>query len=236
MEQALRPDWLGPDESIGPIISSKDTATNVVTGGPEAVHQLNGRRGPEPPAHQAGGQHTQVINSVAHNTLVDDEDVKRGFVDKDDRWDEFRSRLIKWIILAECYPYRVSLLVLQILDREQKAMVNKSVWQLAEWGQGSSSTVRDRLGNVDGPPPDPAFEDPALASAVFSSTWRRNLHTRESAKMAAGWRRRILAFCSQADRDTGRRGEDDQIDVIDVAWRYPRSQEQNNGTTTSFRC
>ena len=184
MQQALRQRF---EREIGPIISSKDTATNVVTESDlKLFTSLMDAVDPNPRRIKRVVNILQVINSVAHNTLVDDEDVQRGFVDKDDRWDEFRSRLIKWIILAECYPYRVSLLVLQILDREQKAMVNKSVecWPedkrsgLFQYRQG------DRLGNVDGPPPDPAFEDQALASAVFFEHVEKKIYTHaSSAKM-----------------------------------------------------
>ena len=206
MEEALRPGWLGPDECpIGPIIS-KDTATNVVTETDlKLFTSLMDAVDPNPRHIKRVVNILQVINSVAHNTLVDDEDVERGFVDKDDRWDEFRSRLIKWIILAECYPYRVSLLVLQILDREQKAMVNKSVerWPEDKKVRGSSSTVKDRLGNVDGPPPDPAFEDQALASAVFLSTWRRRYTHTVRLPRCCGWmeRRSLCPFALKADRD-----------------------------------
>ena len=88
--------------------------------------------------------------------------------------------------VAECYPYRVSLLVLQILDREQKAMVNKSVERWPEDKRSGLFQYRqgDRLGNVDGPPPDPAFEDQALASAVFFEHVEKKIYTHaSSAKM-----------------------------------------------------
>ena len=224
MEEALRPGWLGPDEcEMGTIISSKDTATNVVTEADlKLFTSLMDAVDPNPRRIKRVVNILQVINSVAHNTLVDDEDVQRGFVDKDDRWDEFRSRLIKWIILAECYPYRVSLLVLQILDREQKAMVNESVKRWPEDKRSGLFQYRqgDRLGNVDGPPPDPAFEDQALASAVFFEHVEKKIYTHaSSAKMLrldgdAEVFALLLSKPIEIRDDAAKK--DDQIDVIDV--------------------
>ena len=40
-------------------------------------------------------------------------------------WKEFSSKLVKWTCLCELYPYRMSLLVLIVLDFEQKAAMNR---------------------------------------------------------------------------------------------------------------
>ena len=37
---------------------------------------------------------------------------------------EFCGKLIKWLVLCECYPYRMSLLVLKIFYFEQKHETN----------------------------------------------------------------------------------------------------------------
>ena len=42
-------------------------------------------------------------------------------------WKEFSSKLVKWVCLCELYPYRMSLLVLIVLDFEQKAAMNRLV-------------------------------------------------------------------------------------------------------------
>ena len=45
---------------------------------------------------------------------------------KDDpRWVNFRPKIAKWLCLCENYPYRISFLVLVIMDRVQKALVNR---------------------------------------------------------------------------------------------------------------
>ena len=182
MQQALRQRF---EREIGPIISSKDTATNVVTETDlKLFTSLMDAVDPNPRRIKRVVNILQVINSVAHNTLVDDEDVERGFVDKDDRWDEFRSRLIKWVILAECYPYRVSLLVLQILDREQKAMVNESVELWSEAERADLGLFQYRQGGRCGGADDPALDDKAVASAVFFEHVEKKVYThRSSAKM-----------------------------------------------------
>ena len=47
------------------------------------------------------------------------------YVADDPRWAEFRPRLAKWFCLCQCYPYRMSLLVLIIMDFVQKSLVNR---------------------------------------------------------------------------------------------------------------
>jgi len=39
-------------------------------------------------------------------------------------WQMFTFKLIKWVCLCECYPYRMSFLIHSILDYEQKAIMN----------------------------------------------------------------------------------------------------------------
>ena len=47
------------------------------------------------------------------------------FVKDDLRWVEFRPKVAKWLCLCECYPYRMSFLVLILMDFVQKEQVNR---------------------------------------------------------------------------------------------------------------
>ncbi|KAJ8605434.1 hypothetical protein CTAYLR_003312 [Chrysophaeum taylorii] len=42
----------------------------------------------------------------------------------DPKWNEFQGKLIKWICLCECYPYRISLLILTLVDQQQIMATN----------------------------------------------------------------------------------------------------------------
>ena len=53
------------------------------------------------------------------------EDKPQEFVASLPVWKEFSSKLVKWTCLCELYPYRMSLLVLIVLDFEQKAAMNR---------------------------------------------------------------------------------------------------------------
>ena len=55
----------------------------------------------------------QLATEVAKHIPVA-EDRPEELVYKDERWLPFTSKLIKWLCLCECYPYRMSLLVLII--------------------------------------------------------------------------------------------------------------------------
>ena len=46
-------------------------------------------------------------------------------VEDDPKWAKFRPKLAKWLCLCECYPYRMSFLVLIITDLVQKELVNR---------------------------------------------------------------------------------------------------------------
>ena len=46
-------------------------------------------------------------------------------VDKHPNWKGFCPKLAKWICLCEIYPYRMSILILFIIDLVKKEMVNK---------------------------------------------------------------------------------------------------------------
>ena len=70
----------------------------------------------------------QLVTEVARHRAVA-EDQPEELVCKDKRWLPFTSKLIKWICLCECYPYRMSLLVLIIEDFEQKGAMNGVVAQ-----------------------------------------------------------------------------------------------------------
>ena len=47
------------------------------------------------------------------------------YVHDDPRWAGFRPKLAKWLCLCENYPYRMSFLVLVIMDCVQRALVNR---------------------------------------------------------------------------------------------------------------
>ena len=68
----------------------------------------------------------QVIVEVAKHRALS-EDTPDKLVYKDPRWHPFTAKLIKWICLCECYPYRMSLLVLIITDFAQKGALNAIV-------------------------------------------------------------------------------------------------------------
>ena len=94
MQQALRQRF---EREIGPIISSKDTATNVVTEADlKLFTSLMDAVDPNPRRIKRVVNILQVINSVAHNTLVDEEDVERGFVCTPTVARRRRSRRTPW--------------------------------------------------------------------------------------------------------------------------------------------
>ena len=69
----------------------------------------------------------QLVAEVAKHRAVA-EDRPEELVYKDERWSPFTSKIIKWICLCECYPYRMSLLVLIIEVRANILMcVLKSI-------------------------------------------------------------------------------------------------------------
>jgi hypothetical protein len=65
----------------------------------------------------------QLITEVAKKRPIAEERPEKVVYD-DERWLSFTPKLIKWICLCECYPYRMSLLVLIIEDFEQKGAMN----------------------------------------------------------------------------------------------------------------
>ena len=50
---------------------------------------------------------------------------RRQTISDDQRWQPFLAKLAKWVCLCECFPYRISFLVLVVEDFMQKALVNK---------------------------------------------------------------------------------------------------------------
>merc|ERR1719183_286503 len=66
----------------------------------------------------------QVIKAVANAMPMSEDEPNGDKVAASPRFLEFCGKLIKWLILCECYPYRMSLLVLKILDFEQKHLTN----------------------------------------------------------------------------------------------------------------
>ena len=49
------------------------------------------------------------------------EEARDAFIGQLPAWPAFSSKLVKWTCLCELYPYRMSLLVLLVLDFEQKS-------------------------------------------------------------------------------------------------------------------
>eukprot|EP00854_Cymbomonas_tetramitiformis_P000402 gene402-755_t len=66
-----------------------------------------------------------LITEVANNKTVSDFDPRP--ISKLPAWATFRYKLIKWVCMVECYPYRMSLLVLLILDYDQRHATNTVV-------------------------------------------------------------------------------------------------------------
>ena len=71
-------------------------------------------------------------------------------VGDDNKWISLRPKLAKWLCLCECYPYRMSFLVLLITDLVQKEQVNRlrrshpslrNGYQLVHYGRGIPSTA-----------------------------------------------------------------------------------------------
>jgi hypothetical protein len=66
------------------------------------------------------------VLQVARNKCQTDE-YDSGKVSELAEWPGFKGKLIKWVCLCECFPYRMSLLVLVILDFEQRALSNNVI-------------------------------------------------------------------------------------------------------------
>ena len=73
-------------------------------------------------------------------------------VGDDNKWISLRPKLAKWLCLCECYPYRMSFLVLLITDLVQKEQVNRlrrshpslrNGYQLVHYGRGIPSTAEE---------------------------------------------------------------------------------------------
>ena len=83
----------------------------------------------------------QVIVEVAkHMPIQEDKPQKKVVSHKS--WPQFCAKLIKWICLCECYPYRMSLLVLVVEDYEQKGATNDVVNDRRELGQTEGKLMK----------------------------------------------------------------------------------------------
>ena len=72
-----------------------------------------------------------------------------------------RPKLAKWLCLCECYPYRMSFLVLMITDLVQKEMVNRlrrihpslqTGYKLVHYGRGKANNAVESLELPDNMP------------------------------------------------------------------------------------
>ena len=85
-------------------------------------------------------------------------------VEDDWRWVKFRPKLAKWLCLCECFPYRMSFLVLIITDLVQKELVNRlrrnhpsyknGSYKLVHYRRGKASNAADNLESPDSAPAD----------------------------------------------------------------------------------
>jgi hypothetical protein len=69
----------------------------------------------------------QVIRSIARRMPESDDAPDGAKVGDIPAFRRFCGKLTKWVVLSECYPYRMSLLVLKIFDFEQKHHTNRLV-------------------------------------------------------------------------------------------------------------
>ena len=82
----------------------------------------------------------QLITEVAKKRPIAEENPEKVVYD-DERWLPFTPKLIKWICLCECYPYRMSLLVLIIEDFEQKGAMNDIIEERLKTQPGIESEL-----------------------------------------------------------------------------------------------
>ena len=82
-------------------------------------------------------------------------------VGTDKNWIVLRPKLAKWLCLCECYPYRMSFLVLMITDLVQKEMVNRlrrihpslqTGYKLVHYGRGKANNAVESLELPDNMP------------------------------------------------------------------------------------
>jgi len=89
-----------------------------------------------------------LVTEVAKRVSLSEDGFKA--VGDDNKWISLRPKLAKWLCLCECYPYRMSFLVLLITDLVQKEQVNRlrrshpslrNGYQLVHYGRGIPSTA-----------------------------------------------------------------------------------------------
>ena len=83
----------------------------------------------------------QVIVEVAKHMPIQEDNPHKKVVSHKS-WPQFREKLIKWICLCECYPYRMSLLVHVVEDYEQKGATNDVVNDRRELGQTEGKLMK----------------------------------------------------------------------------------------------
>ena len=83
-----------------------------------------------------------VQRHVAH---FERPDAKGGRVSRRTGWPVFSRKLIKWTLLCECFPYRMSLLVMFILDFEQKGTMNQVANEISERTKGQGKGKNDSV-------------------------------------------------------------------------------------------
>eukprot|EP00937_MAST-01D_sp_MAST-1D-sp2_P004761 g4761.t1 len=98
----------------------------------QVIQDILGRVDPNPRRLKRLINTYQVVRAVANYTPLDqnkpdgvllgDRNAKHA-----PRFREFCAKLIKWLVLCECYPYRMSLLVLKILDFQAMCKTNENV-------------------------------------------------------------------------------------------------------------
>jgi hypothetical protein len=74
----------------------------------------------------------QLVCAIARLMPLDEDDpagpkIGEGGHPHSAAFSKFRGKLIKWLVLCECYPYRMSLLVLKLTDVQQMYRTNENV-------------------------------------------------------------------------------------------------------------
>jgi hypothetical protein len=110
------------------------------------------------------------------------EDKPKEFVAALPVWKEFSSKLVKWTCLCELYPYRMSLLVLIVLDFEQKGAMNRLVKRRAikvpeEKGFYRYSRVKDKEGAKEEEVPETFVEENEFISTIYNDHVERFLYS-----------------------------------------------------------
>ena len=113
-------DWLGADDSSDPLVSAR-----VMGVFSSLSHLLE----PNPRRLKRIINVFSLISEVARMKPITGRTKARHrnsrAIASDPRWDVLSPKLVKWVCLCECFPYRMSFLVLTLTDFVQKALVNR---------------------------------------------------------------------------------------------------------------